>query len=279
MKLKKIVTIISYSLIGLTISSCSTTSSNDTSSVEQTDKTVPSVTVSTKDTTLPTAKVTVKQVKPITLEMPENASYTVGYQIGSGIAKQDFILNDEQTIAGFKDAMANKKPKLSEEQIQENIDSMKDKIIKRQLGVAKENQTNSSAFIEQISKMENIIKVNGDVYYQIVKQGNGKKPNSDSQVTIAYKGTTPVVAYRKDNSKLDSVKQAKLIGPTFDSSDNATFPLANLIQCWKDAIPEIPVGSTIILYCAPKAAYGSRAPAAIGPNQALSFEITLKDFK
>ncbi|MBK2026641.1 FKBP-type peptidyl-prolyl cis-trans isomerase [Allofrancisella guangzhouensis] len=278
MKLKKITTIISYSLIGLTISSCSTTNSNDTSSVEQTNKVVQSMTVSQKDTVLPT-KVIVKQVKPTTLNMSADASYTIGYQIGSGVAKQDFVLNDAQTIAGFEDAIANNKPRLSEEQIEKNIDILKDKMMKKQLGVAKENQTNSSTFIEQISKMDNIIKVNDDVYYQVVKQGNGKKPNTDSQVTIAYKGTTPVVAYRKDNSKLDSVKQAKLIGPTFDSSDNATFPLTNLIQCWKDAIPEIQVGSTIILYCAPKAAYGSRAPAAIGPNQALSFEITLKDFK
>ncbi|MDE5007339.1 peptidylprolyl isomerase, partial [Francisella tularensis subsp. holarctica] len=31
--------------------------------------------------------------------------------------------------------------------------------------------------------------------------------------------------------------------------------------------------------CSPDKAYGHRAPAVIGPNQALSFEITLKDFK
>ncbi|MDE4970098.1 FKBP-type peptidyl-prolyl cis-trans isomerase, partial [Francisella tularensis] len=70
-----------------------------------------------------------------------------------------------------------------------------------------------------------------------------------------------------------------LICTSFDYSDSETFPLRNLIDCWKDAIPQIPNGSTIILYCSPDKEYGTRAPAVIGHNHAISFEITLKDFK
>ncbi len=33
--------------------------------------------------------------------MNADASYVVGYQVGSGIARQDFGLYDKQTIAGF----------------------------------------------------------------------------------------------------------------------------------------------------------------------------------
>lgn len=106
-----------------------------------------------------------------------------------------------------------------------------------------------------------------------------KKPNADSKVTIAYKGTMLVITYEDDKSKLKDVKEAKLIGNTFDSSYSATFSLRNLIECWKDTIPKVSNGSTIILYCSPDKAYGTRAPAVIGPNQTLSFEITLKDKK
>ena len=217
-------------------------------------------------------------VKP-KLTMNTDASYTVGYQIGSGIEKQKFDLNEEQTIAGFQDAVAGKDARLSQSKIDRNMDSLKDKLMKKQIDISKDNKVKSEEFMAEVAKMDNTVKVNDQAYYQVVKQGDGKKPNADSTVTIAYKGTTPVIAYDEDKSKLNDVKEAKLIGNSFDSNDNATFPLNNLIQCWKDAIPEIPVGSTVVLYCAPDAAYGTRAPASIGPNQALAFKITVKDFK
>ena len=288
MKLKKLAVIMSCSTLALAVSSCSSSKTDaDTAKIQDLNTPAQTITANTKavdtkavDTKAPsmTTQAQVEVVKP-KLAMSTNTSYTVGYQVGSGIAKQNFGLNDDQTIAGFKDAISDTKSKISDANIEKNMNSLKDKMIKQQLDVATENKIKSKEFMAQVAKMDNAIKVNDQAYYQMVKQGNGKKPSAGSTVTIAYKGTTPVIAYNADKSKLNDVKAAKMIGPSFDSSDNATFPLTNLIQCWKDAIPEIPVGSTIILYCAPDAAYGARAPASIRPNQALAFEITVKNFK
>ncbi|ORM39266.1 peptidylprolyl isomerase [Francisella endosymbiont of Ornithodoros moubata] len=288
MKLKKILAVASCSLLGLTLSSCSTNKdATDSANVQQTSKNATTIQQQNDNYDLATttqAKQDVSINKSIsqdnsTIKMGVNASYVVGYQVGAGITKQDFGLYDKQTITGFADAINGNKPKISESQIHRNMENLKDIIIKKQLDTANLNKTKSQKFMAQIAKMDNAIKVDDGVYYQIIKQGDGKKPNADSQVTIAYKGTTPVIAYEDDKSKLNKVKEAKLIGDTFDSSDSATFPLRNLIECWKDTIPKVPNGSTIILYCSPDKAYGTRAPAVIGPNQAISFEITLKDFK
>ncbi|MEY8701860.1 FKBP-type peptidyl-prolyl cis-trans isomerase N-terminal domain-containing protein [Francisella philomiragia] len=267
MKLKKIVAIMSCTVLGLTISSCSTKETTNDTKTQATTSTSTTAPAQTKDTS------------NISLKMNSDASYVVGYQVGSGIARQDFGLYDKQTIAGFADAINGDKPRISESQIRRNMETLKDRMIKKQLDIAKLNKVKSDEFMSQIAKMDNAVEVNDGVYYQMIKQGDGKKPSIDSTVTIAYKGTTPVIAYEDDKSKLNDVKEAKLIGPSFDSSESATFPLRNLIECWKDAIPKIPNGSTFILYCAPNKAYGTRAPATIGPNQALAFEITLKDFK
>ena len=298
MKLKKIAVLMSCTTLALAVSSCSASKPDaDTAKVQELN--TPAQTTATQATTAdaqatntnaqtaaestdaaeaaPTTEPT--EVTRPKLTMDANASYTVGYQVGNGISKQDFDLNNDQTIAGFQDAMAGKDARLSQSKIDRNMDSLKDKMMKKQIDVAKDNKTKSAEFMAEVAKMDNAIKVNDQVYYQVVTQGNGQKPNADSTVTIAYKGTTPVIAYDADKSKLNDVKEAKLIGNSFDSSDNITFPLNNLIQCWKDAIPEIPVGSTVVLYCAPDAAYGTRAPGNIGPNQALAFEITVKDFK
>lgn len=269
MKLKKIVAIMSCTVLGVAIGSCSTK--------ETTNETKPQATATNTQSVV--AQTQSNDTTKSSLKMNADASYVVGYQVGSGIVRQDFGLYDKQTIAGFADAINGDKPRISESQIRRNMETLKDRMIKKQLDIAKLNKVKSDEFMSQIAKMDNAVKVNDGVYYQMIKQGDGKKPSADSTVTIAYKGTTPVIAYEDDKSKLNDVKEAKLIGPSFDSSESATFPLRNLIECWKDAIPKIPNGSTFVLYCAPNKAYGTRAPATIGPNQALAFEITLKDFK
>lgn len=243
MNLKKIVAITSCSLMGLTINAYSNTESNG-------------------------------------IKIDSKASYTVGYQIGSGIANQNFGIDNTKAAEGFEDALKGNQPKIPQDQIQKDMQALKDKLIKKQVNIAKQNKANSQELISEISKMDGITKVNNGVYYKMVKKGDGKKPNANSKVTIAYDGTTPAVVYAKDSKKaLEAIKEGKLIGSSFDSSKGVSFPLTNLIQCWKDAIPQIPTGSTVILYCAPDTAYGTRAPAAIGPNQALSFKITLKSFE
>lgn len=278
MKLKKIATLMSCTAITIAISSCST-NKPETEKKTVKDYDIDQATA-TKIETKPQVKPeALAKTKKASLTMNANASYTVGYQIGNGVNNQGFGLDDSKAVTGFEDAINGVEPKISETDIKRNMDSLKDRMIKKQLTASKDNKANSDDFMDKVSKMDNIVKVNDKVYYQMLKQGDGQKPTETSTVTIAYKGTTPVPAYQKDNSQFNDVKEGKLIGKSFDSSDNATFPLPNLIQCWKDAIPEITTGTTIVLYCAPDAAYGTRAPATIGPNQALSFEITLKSFQ
>lgn len=302
MKLKKIAAIISCTTLGLAISSCSTDKNNaetanpqqistkasidqaqdqDKAQTQTTDNSKNTETVTNdKAISAQTDNTTEKQsLENTKLQMKGNASYVVGYQIGSGISNQDFGLNSEQATDGFEDAIQGSNPKISENDIRRNMESLKDKMVKKQLEMADNNKANSKDFIAEIAKLDNVEKVTDGVYYQMVKKGDGKKPKADSQVTISYKGTTPVPAYEQNKAKLNDIKQGKLIGNSFDSSNEVTFPLTNLIQCWKDAIPRIPNGSTVILYCSPDKAYGTRAPQAIGPNQALTFEITLKDFE
>lgn len=288
MKFKKIALAVSCTVAALALSSCSSSKaehqdnpvngSAQSYNKKSQEKVAPVTVVKTKAAT----KVVVAPKEDIathkTLAMSANMSYITGYESGKNISLQGLNLNGDDVVSGFQDALTNAKPKLSEYQIQKSMLSLKDKMVNKQLKVADTNKLDSKEFIDKISTISNITKVNDDVYFQIIKQGEGKKPNSDSTVTIAYKGTTPAVAYKKDISKFQDILAGKMIGETFDSSDNATFPLTNLIQCWKDAIPQLSTGTTVILYCSPDVAYGTRAPASIGPNQALSFEITLKSF-
>lgn len=123
---------------------------------------------------------------PKGITIGSQASYTVGYQIGSGIANQNFGIDNSKAAEGFEDALNGKQPKISEDQIQKDMEALKNKLIKNQVNIAKQNKINSEKLISEISKIDGITKVNDGVYYQVIKKCNGKKPNANSKVTKTY---------------------------------------------------------------------------------------------
>jgi FKBP-type peptidyl-prolyl cis-trans isomerase len=97
--------------------------------------------------------------------------------------------------------------------------------------------------------------------YQVIKQGDGPRPQANDQVTVHYRGTL-------------------LDGTEFDSSyargTPATFPVTGVISGWTEALQLMPEGSTYKLIIPSKLAYGERgAGGKIGPNSTLIFEVEL----
>jgi FKBP-type peptidyl-prolyl cis-trans isomerase FkpA len=94
-------------------------------------------------------------------------------------------------------------------------------------------------------------------FYTIDAPGSGNKPTACSGVVVNYVG------------KLTN-------GSTFDSGNNVSFSLSNLITGWQEGIPLIAPGGSITLYLPPTLAYGSRASGPIPANSNLIFKIDLK---
>jgi FKBP-type peptidyl-prolyl cis-trans isomerase FkpA len=103
-------------------------------------------------------------------------------------------------------------------------------------------------------------KTSSGLYYVIDVQGAGSYPTADSTVTVAYVG------------KLSN-------GGVFDQSNSlgATFPLANVIQGWKEGIPYYSEGGEGVLLIPSHLGYGASGSASIPANSVLIFEIVLID--
>ncbi|WP_119344145.1 FKBP-type peptidyl-prolyl cis-trans isomerase [Facilibium subflavum] len=210
-------------------------------------------------------------------------SYIIGYEMGKGFKSQNIALNVKELQSGIKTALAGKDSKISKEDAKQIMQAFQQEMIQKAQVKLKEestvNEKSSDTFMAAVAKIPGIKKVNDDVYYQVLTKGDGKAPAKDDMVTVDYTGTTPAKAFKDDKNALDQIKQGKLLGKVFDSSKKtgkpATFPLNQVIPCWTDSLSQIPVGSEVILYCAPKAAYGEMAPPQIGPNQVLSFKVKL----
>jgi len=106
--------------------------------------------------------------------------------------------------------------------------------------------------------------IHNEVYYTILKEGNGRQVSVNDTVTVFYKGYL-----LSDNSVFDETKDKP-----------ATFPLKRLIMGWQIGVPLCKVGGKIKIIIPSNLAYSIRTRAAkIPPNSILVFEVEVVDAK
>ena len=98
------------------------------------------------------------------------------------------------------------------------------------------------------------------LYYVIDAPGNGIQPNSQSTVTVAYKG------YLTNGSVFDE-----------STIDGISFSLTSVIRGWQEGIPYFKEGGSGILLIPSALGYGGQATSGIPANSVLVFEVELID--
>jgi FKBP-type peptidyl-prolyl cis-trans isomerase FklB len=101
--------------------------------------------------------------------------------------------------------------------------------------------------------------------YQVLKEGNGRKPKATDQVKCHYEGTL-------------------IDGTMFDSSikrgEPATFPLNQVIAGWTEGLQLMQVGAKYRFFIPYNLGYGERgAGASIPPYSTLIFDVELIEVK
>ena len=108
------------------------------------------------------------------------------------------------------------------------------------------------------------ITTSSGLQYKALITGTGRKPKSNSKVTVHYRGLL-------------------LNGVTFDSSYTDDEPVAlslrTVIKGWTEGVQLMPVGSVFVFLIPPELAYGDRSSGSIPPNSTLIFEIELFGIK
>ena len=110
-----------------------------------------------------------------------------------------------------------------------------------------------------------LIKTASGLQYEIIKMGNGEKPNATDKVEVHYHGTL------EDGMVFDS---------SVDRGETISFPLNRVIKGWTEGVQLMPVGSKFKFIIPPELAYGERgAGGVIPPNATLIFEVELFSIK
>jgi len=224
-------------------------------------------TAAAKPGTATAAKKPATAPAPFTLKtQKDKASYAIGVNIGRSMKKDDIDIDPDVLARGLKDAFADKKLLMTDEQAQAALTELKNEVQKHQQeshqAAVEKNKKEGEAFLAANKAKPGVVTLPSGLQYKVVQEGSGPKPTSADTVVCNYKGTLV------DGTEFDS---------SYKRGQPATFPVGQVIKGWTEALQLMPVGSKWELYIPPSLAYGERGTGGgpIGPDATLVFEVEL----
>jgi FKBP-type peptidyl-prolyl cis-trans isomerase FklB len=196
-------------------------------------------------------------------------SYALGFKLGLDVIESKVPVDIATVVRGVQDGFAKKEPSIPREDMGKQLYSLEYKMRSEAEAAYKkfaaENMAKSQKFLTENKTKKNVVALPSGIQYRVIEEGNGARPTAKSEVTVHYRGSL-------------------ISGQEFDSSfargEPAKFKLDQVLPGWQEVLPLMKVGDTWQVFLPPEKAYGAdRAPRAIGPNQALQFEIKLIDVK
>ena len=200
----------------------------------------------------------------------DKLSYALGIGIGSQLAGMGAKeLNIDDFAQAIKDVISGAGLKVDNAEAQILVQNFfQEQEAKQQAAAAeagKAAKAAGEAFLAENAKKDGVVTLPSGLQYQVLKEGNGKKPSATDQVVCHYEGTL-------------------IDGTVFDSSykrnEPATFGLNQVIAGWTEGVQLMSEGAKYRFFIPYNLAYGERgAGAQIPPFAALVFDVELIQVK
>lgn len=196
----------------------------------------------------------------------DKLSYALGIGIGSQLAGMGAKgLDIDDFAQAVKDVISGTPLKVNNAEAQSLVQAFFQEQEEKQRAAAAEAgkvaKAAGESFLADNAKKEGVVVLPSGLQYQVLKEGNGKKPSSTDQVKCHYEGTL-------------------IDGTIFDSSyqrnEPATFGLNQVIAGWTEGVQLMSEGAKYRFFIPYNLAYGERgAGAQIPPFAALVFDVEL----
>ena len=194
----------------------------------------------------------------------------VSYALGMGIGRQlnDMgaeSLNIDYFAQAIKDVLAGGKTQLDAYEAQVIVQEFFQKQEEKQRASAAERhkalKAQGEQYLAENGKKDGVVTLPSGLQYQVLQEGNGRKPKATDQVKCHYEGML-------------------VDGTLFDSSiqrgEPATFPLNGVIAGWTEGLQLMQEGAKYRFFIPYHLGYGERgAGASIPPFAALVFDVEL----
>jgi FKBP-type peptidyl-prolyl cis-trans isomerase FklB len=201
---------------------------------------------------------------PLGDDPKDRESYSLGYQLGTSLKRQDTSVNLDAYIAGLREALAGTTAQVTPEELRTAVAELRNKAVTQQQveakGKAEKNLAMGKAFLEQNRGLEGVTVTSSGLQYKVLKEGSGASPAGSDTVTVHYRGS-----FIDGTEFANSYKQRKPM----------TIGLGRVIPGWKEALPLMKEGAKWQLFVPSELAYGSRGGSGIEANSTLIFEVEL----
>lgn len=196
----------------------------------------------------------------------DKVSYALGLGIGRQLSQMGADNLDIDDFAkAIKDILAGKKPEIDNAEAQTLVKDFFEKQEAKQRAAAaekfKETKEKGEAYLAENAKKEGVVTLPSGLQYQVIKEGNGRRPKATDKVKCHYEGML-------------------VDGTLFDSSiqrgEPATFPLNGVIKGWTEGLQLMQEGAKYRFFIPYHLGYGENgAGASIPPFAALVFDVEL----
>ena len=196
----------------------------------------------------------------------DKVSYALGLGIGRQLADMGAEgLNIDDFGQAIKDVLQGKKPQLDNREAQMIVQEFFQEQEKKQRAAAAEKhkalKAEGEQYLAENAKKEGVVTLPSGLQYQVLREGDGRKPKATDQVKCHYEGML-------------------VDGTLFDSSiqrgEPATFPLNGVIAGWTEGLQLMQEGAKYRFFIPYHLGYGERgAGGSIPPFSALVFDVEL----
>ena len=200
------------------------------------------------------------------IERMDKLSYALGLGIGQQLVQMGAQnISADDFAQAIKDVMEGKELKVSHREaqviVQDYFKQQEQKLQAERAEAGKVHKEAGEKYLAENAKKAEVITLPSGLQYQVLKEGNGKKPTAKDTVMCHYEGTL-------------------IDGTVFDSSyqrgEPATFPLQQVIAGWTEGLQLMQEGAKYRFFIPYRLAYGEGgAGASIPPFAALVFDVEL----
>ena len=196
----------------------------------------------------------------------DKVSYALGLGIGQQLAQMGATdLNVDDFAQSIKDVLSGSELKVSHREAQQIVQeyfAKKEQALNAERAEAgKAHKEAGEKYLAENAKKEGVITLPSGLQYQVLKEGNGKKPTAKDSVKCHYEGFL-------------------IDGTVFDSSvqrgEPAVFGLQQVIAGWTEGLQLMSEGGKYRFFIPYRLAYGEGgAGQLIPPYAALIFDVEL----
>ena len=196
----------------------------------------------------------------------EKLSYALGLGIGQQLSQMGATdISAEDFAQAIKDVLEGNELKVSHREaqsiVQDYFQKQEQKLQAQRAEAGKAHKEAGEKYLAENAKKDGVITLSSGLQYQVLKEGNGKKPTAKDTVMCHYEGFL-------------------IDGTVFDSSvqrgEPATFPLQQVIAGWTEGLQLMQEGAKYRFFIPYRLAYGEGgAGNSIPPFAALIFDVEL----